>query len=373
MKAIIVGGGIGGLAAAVALVRRGWQVEVLERASELTEVGAGLSLWPNALRALDHLGLGEAVRDRALVGMRGGIQDISGRWLARTDTDELERRYGKAAVLHRADLVEVLRTAVPAASLRTGVTVRSAHPEGTVVHSEGTATGDLVVGADGIHSIVRRSVWPEAPTPRYVGYSAWRMLTEPMAVSEVVETWGRGERFGYAPLPDGRVYCFAVANSVEGASHGGLAELRRRFGAWHDPIPALLEAVQEDDLLYHDLYELPPQDSYMRGRVVLLGDAAHAMTPDLGQGACQALEDAVVLGQSVDMERSKPNEIEHALATYDSIRRPRTQMVARRSRQVGAVAQWSARPTVALRNTALRVMPRSVFARSQAPYLAWSA
>jgi 2-polyprenyl-6-methoxyphenol hydroxylase-like FAD-dependent oxidoreductase len=370
MKAVVVGGGIGGLAAAVALARRGWQVEVLEQAAELTVVGAGLSLWPNALRALDRLGLGEVVRQRALLGLRGGIQDTSGRWLARTDT-ELERRFGEAAMVHRAELVEVLRAAAATVSLRTGVTVSAAHPDGTVLHSKGSSSGDLVVGADGIRSVVRRSLWPRASTPRYVGYSAWRMLTRPMAVGEAVETWGRGERFGYAPLSDGRVYCFAVANAVEGVAHGGLAELRQRFGHWHDPIPALLDAVDEDDLLYHDIYELPPLSSYVSGRVALLGDAAHAMTPDLGQGACQALEDAVVLGECLDLDRLTPKEIEHALTAYDGARRPRAQMVARRSRRVGAVAQWSARPAVALRNTALRLMPRSVFARSQAPVLAW--
>ncbi|REF36266.1 FAD-dependent monooxygenase [Thermasporomyces composti] len=371
MKAVVVGGGIGGLAAAVALERRGWEVEILEQAAELTAVGAGLSLWPNAVRALDRLGLGEVVRQRALLGVRGGIQDTSGRWLARTDTDELERRFGTAAVVHRADLVEALRAALSAASLRTGVTVHAAHPDGTVLHSAGSSSGDLVVGADGVRSVVRQSVWPHAPAPRYVGYSAWRMLTRPMAVDEAVETWGRGERFGYAPLSDGRVYCFAVANAREGAAHGGLAELRRRFGGWHEPIPALLDAVDDSDLLYHDIYDLPPLSSYVSGRVVLLGDAAHAMTPDLGQGACQALEDAVVLGDCLDLERPAAGDVEHAMVAYDEARRPRAQTIARRSRQVGAVAQWSARPAVLLRNTALRLLPRSVFARSQAPVLSW--
>ncbi|MFS8479353.1 MAG: FAD-dependent monooxygenase [Micromonosporaceae bacterium] len=363
MRAVIVGGGIGGLAGAVALTRQGWRVEILERAAELSEVGAGLSLWPNALRALDHLGLGDRVRARSSLGAQAGIQNAAGRWLARTDTAELERRYGPVAVLHRADLLSALLAAVPAQSLRTGVVVRAVRPDGTVLHSAGESTADLVVGADGIHSVVRRSVWPNAPAPRYVGYSAWRMVTRPVPIGESVESWGRGERFGYAPLPDGRVYCFAVANTPEGAGHGGLAELHRRFGDWHDPIPTLLTAVDENALLHHDLYELPPLDSYVSGNVVLLGDAAHAMTPNLGQGACQALEDAVVLARAVAAGD---------LAAYDRARRPRTQMVAHRSRQIGAVAQWSSRPGTALRNGALRLMPRSSFLRSLAPILDWS-
>ena len=113
MKAIIIGGGIGGLGSALALTQRGWQVEVLERAPEFTEVGAGISVWPNALRALDALGVGEAARRRAVLAGQVGIRDAAGRWLSRSDTAELELRYGPTAMIHRADLLAVLRAALP--------------------------------------------------------------------------------------------------------------------------------------------------------------------------------------------------------------------------------------------------------------------
>ena len=243
MKAIIVGGGIGGLATAVALDQRGWQVEVLERAPAFTEAGAGLSLWPNALRALDRLGLGDTVRGRAVLTGQAGIRDAAGRWLSRSDTAELERRFGPTALVHRADLLADLRAAVPGESLRSGITVRAVRPDGTVRHSGGESRADLVVGADGLRSVVRSSVWPDAPAPRYVGYTSWRLITPPVPVGESCESWGRGERFGYARLPDGRVYCYAAANAPEGEAGDGLAGLRRRFGGWHDPIPALLAAA----------------------------------------------------------------------------------------------------------------------------------
>ena len=361
MKAIVVGGGIGGLTAAVALTRNGWQVEVLERAREFGEVGAGLSVWPNALRALDAIGLGGPVRERALLDVQAGIRNASGRWLTRTDTAALERRFGPVAMVHRADLLDVLRSAVPADALRPGVTVRSARPDGTVTHSAGESEADLVVGADGIHSAVRRSVWPSAPGPRYAGYTSWRMVTGPMTVRDGAETWGRGERFGYAPLPDGRVYCFAAVSAPEGATDGGRAGLLRRFAGWHDPIPALLDAVAEEAVFHDDLYELPRLGAYVSGKVVLVGDAAHAMTPNLGQGACQAIEDAVVLAATTDR-----------LETYDRVRRRRTRMIARRSRRIGAVAQWSTPVAATLRDTAVRLLPGASFLRSLAPVLDWT-
>lgn len=365
MKAIIVGGGIGGLASALALTREGWQVEVLERAPEFTEAGAGLSLWPNALRALDALGVGEPVRSRAALEGQAGIRDAAGRWLSRADTAELERRYGAAAMIHRADLLAALLAALPGQALRPGTTVTAVRPDGTVRHSGGESRADLVVGADGVRSATRQSVWPDAPGPRYAGYTTWRMVTAPVPVAESSESWGRGERFGYLPLADGRVYCFAAANAPEGARDDGLAGLRRRFGGWHDPIPALLEATEPGAVLHHDLYELPPLKTYTCGRVVLAGDAAHAMTPNLGQGACQALEDAVVLGH-VMASGDGP-------AAYDRQRRPRTQMIARRSRRAGVAAQWASPAAVSLRNTALRLLPSSSLARSLAPILDWAA
>ncbi|WP_283136473.1 FAD-dependent monooxygenase [Rhizohabitans arisaemae] len=367
MKVIIVGGGIGGLAAAVAFHRRGWQVEVLERAPEFTEVGAALSIQPNGLRALDVLGLGDVLRAAGPADPPPGIRSRSGRWLIRNDVDDLRRRFGLWVTVHRADVIELLRAAVPAEALRPGVDVREVRPEGTVRHSDGTSTADLVVGADGLRSVTRRSVWPQAPEPRYVGYTTWRLIAPVQPVDGIVETWGSGERFGYLPMADGRVYCYMFASAPAG-SRGGLDDLRMRFARWHEPIPTLLSSAHHDAVLQHDSYELPNLRGYVSGRVAILGDAAHAMAPNLGQGACQALEDAVTLADAVDRLG-----VPAGLAAYDRARRPRTQQVVRLSRQVGAPAHWRSTALATLRDAALPLVPGSLVGRSIGSVYAWTA
>ncbi|MEV1006184.1 FAD-dependent monooxygenase [Streptomyces sp. NPDC049881] len=372
-RAIVVGGGIGGLAAGIALTRGGWEVKVLERAAAFGEVGAGLSLWPNGLRALDALGVGNRVREQALAETQAGIRNKSGRWLARTDSRELARRFGPVVMIHRARLSEILRAALPPGTLfadteviRAGLVGRQVEVE----HGAGVLRADLLVAADGIGSTVRRSLWPQAPAPRYAGCTAWRLVVDTgRRVPAGGVSWGRGEGAGMAPLPDGRTYFFCVADAPEGQRSPGneLAELRRRFGHWHDPIPRLLAAADEETVLRHDIFALPPLATFVTGRAALLGDAAHAMTPNLGQGANQALEDAVTLAACLDAHTG----VESALAAYDRYRRPRTQWIARRSQRIGSVAQWHSAPATAVRDLTLRLLPNSAFLNAFTPVLRW--
>ncbi|MFI5720448.1 FAD-dependent monooxygenase [Nocardia sp. NPDC051750] len=366
MKALVVGGGIGGLAAAVAFHQRGWQVEVLERASEITEIGAGLSIQPNGLRALDTLGLGDLVRTGGSAAPLRGIRGVNGAWLIRNDIEELERRFGSWAIIHRAALVDILRAALPAHTLRPGTVVRKVLPDGAVQHDGGTSTADLVVGADGVHSVTRRSIWPHAAGPRYLGYTTWRLITAPRTVEGSVEIWGKGERFGYMPMPDGRVYCYLMGNAPAG-SRTGLDRLRERFAHWHDPVPALLDSARPEAVLQHDTFELPNLRTYIRGKIAILGDAAHAMAPNLGQGACQALEDAVTLAAAVDRLG-----VDAGLQEYDRVRRPRTQMIVQLSRRVAAPAHWSSSLATALRDTAFPLLPSALFGRSVTPAYSWT-
>ncbi|MEU7021883.1 FAD-dependent oxidoreductase [Streptomyces sp. NPDC046203] len=363
-RAVVVGAGIGGLTAALALRARGWDVTVLERASSLAPVGAGIGLAPNALRALDTIGLGDRVRALAAWQGDGGMRRPDGRWLVRTSARAAAERFGGPLVLlHRATLVGLLEGALPEGAVRTGGPAVLADPGGAgrparVGTPDGEWEADLVVAADGIHSAVRRLLFPGHPGPRYSGFTTWRtVVPAPEAPFAPHETWGPGRLWGSQPLKDGRVYAYAMAAAPAGehAPGGEKAELLRLFGDWHHPVPAILAACDEDTVLRHDVHQLTdPLPAFHLGRVALLGDAAHAMQPTLGQGGNQAIEDAVVLAHHAGPGRDVPA----ALAAYTADRLPRTTALVRKAARTGRLALLSARPAVALRDTAMTAVSR---------------
>ncbi|MGW2398449.1 FAD-dependent monooxygenase [Kitasatospora sp. NPDC001664] len=376
--ALIAGAGIGGLTAAVALHRRGWRVTVCERATAVSAVGAGIVLAPNALRALATLDLGPAMATGQPLSGTAGLRRPDGRWLTRSDTGSLTERYGlPARAVHRGFLVETLTSALPSDAIRTGTAATGTTQDGDtpVLH---TTTGDLradvVIAADGIRSALRRQLFPAHPGPRHAGEAGWRAVVpgDGLDIRQASETWGRGERFGIVPLADGRIYLYATARSRPGTRPTDhRAELLRRFGAWHDPIPTLLERLGRIDpaaVLHHDLDELAvPLPQFHHGRVALLGDAAHAMTPNLGQGGCQAIEDAVVLAHLLDTTPDTPR----ALAAYSTARLDRTTAISRRSRRAGQLAALTNPLATALRDLALRTAPPSLALRAMDELYAW--
>lgn len=403
-RAVIVGAGIGGLTAAVALQRRGWDVTVAERAPALEPVGAGLGLSPNALHALDAIGLGDEVRRFSAVQGHGGLRRSGGGWLVRTDLGAVATRFGDPQLVAlRADVVGLLAGSLPAGVLRTGVTVTGvdagdADRRARVATSDGDLDADLVVAADGIGSRIRAILFPDSPGPRYSGFTTWRFvapaLPEGASRAEPAETWGRGEVFGVLPLASGEVYCYASAPAPPGLRHDDeAAELKRRFGRWHDPIPDLIGAISPDRVLHDDVYWIAePLPALHRGRVAILGDAAHAMTPHLGQGACQAIEDAVVLASVADpadptaaaaaadsaalagsaalADGSGPD-----LAAYTSARLSRTRMVANGSYRATRLSGMTSRPAIALRNTGILLAGRlahGLMLRQMDPLASWT-
>ena len=368
-KVVVAGGGIGGLTATIALRRAGFEVVVFERATELREVGAGLLLAANAQKALAKLGLAEAVARLGTPASAGEIRSWRGHVLASIPAAELEKKIGtSSAAVHRADLQALLVREVEDGTLRLGTEVEAFEQDESGVRvlfaDGGQESADILIGADGLRSRVRAGLFGPKE-PRYAGYTAWRAVVEPnedlLPWGAGFESWGRGARFGCAHVGRGRVCWFATANAPEGGKDappgspaGAKATLSHLFSGWHRPVVDLVEAAEEGTILRTDIYDrVPLGERWGTGRVTLLGDAAHPMTPNLGQGACQAIEDAVVLARCLG-ERGATVE---SLRSYERLRSDRVAMVVRRSRRVGSIGQVKNPAICWLRDRALAMIP----------------
>ncbi len=343
-RVIVIGAGIAGMAAAIGLCRLNIETVIIEQASEIGEVGSGISLWPNALNALAILGLDGAVRRLAIEEGGGGIRSWCGRLLSELDLQELRRELGDVTViLHRAELLSLLREVAAAAKIRMGARCIGFEQNDQGVKallSDGTSVvGDLLLGADGLHSVVRAQLFG-VTKPRYAGYIAWRGVTE-FEHHRILPgvSLGSGGQFGQVPLKQANlVYWFATQKLPQGSdrlSRNCKTDLLATFRRWHKPIPELIEATEESVIIRTEIYDRPPLKRWSHERVTLLGDAAHPMTPDLGQGGCQALEDAAILTRCLE-NTSDPIT---ALRNYESRRIRRANSFVRASRIVGRMFQ----------------------------------
>ena len=368
MKAIIIGGGIAGLAAAKGLQRIGWEVAVYEQAPVLKALGAGLVLSANALKALRALGLLEAVLAIGQPLHNFKILSKKGSVLADTNYLLLSERFGIQSFIsvHRGDLQQVLLNELEPLQVHTGKRFKSLEQNRqqiTVSFEDGTlASADLLIACDGVHSAVRQQLVPESKK-RYAGYTCWRGITleRPAALPQhqATESWGRGDRFGIVPLTNGRVYWFACLNAPQQQDPQmkaiGLGGLKQQFHTYHQPVPQLLDLTPPEALLWNDIVDLKPLSTYVYGRAVLLGDAAHATTPNMGQGACQALEGAAVM-----IAQLATLPLREALQAYDRMRVPRASSIVKQSWQLGKIAQASNPLGVWLRDRLLPLVPSSV-------------
>jgi 2-polyprenyl-6-methoxyphenol hydroxylase-like FAD-dependent oxidoreductase len=360
MRAVVVGAGIGGLATAIALERAGVAPIVVERAPKLHEAGFGLVISANAVTALRLLGLRDGVAARGTKVRRAEIRSPNGELLTLIDYEALQwETYG----LLRSELQQVMLDAVPVERLRLGTTCVGATADGKAfLEGAHPIVADIVVGADGIGSAVRRSLFGEEPL-RYGGHRAWRAGThfdDDLVGDRFVEVWGAGGGFGFGPAGPGHVYWYCFEKVPEGgpAPERPQEEFLRRYGAWFDPIPALIESTEPSAIEPTFTYDRRPRRTWGRGRVTLLGDAAHPMKPNIGQGAAQALEDAVVLGSC--MAEARDRDPEEALRAYERRRVRRANAVVRASRQAGRAAEVRSRLGVRVRDAVMKALPDRV-------------
>jgi len=362
VRTVVVGAGIGGLAAGIALRRAGHDAVVVERADELREAGFGLVLSANAVTALRLLGVGEAVASRGARVRLAQVRNPRGDVL----TEIPYKRLGWDVYgILRTELQAALVEATPDDTLQLGRTCTAVTGDGAVLLSDGEERADAVVGADGIRSVVRASLFGEEPL-RYGGHRAWRAATRfdhELVRARFVEVWGVGGGFGFGPAGVDRVYWYCFETVPEGAAEPASPrdDFLLRYGDWFEPIPALIRSTDPAAIVSTFTYDRPPRRRWGRGRVTLLGDAAHPMKPNIGQGAAQALEDAVVLGRCFERAR----DATAALRAYEQRRIKRANSAVRMSRQAGRAAEAHTARGAQLRDLAFKFLPNAATVAQQ--------
>jgi 2-polyprenyl-6-methoxyphenol hydroxylase-like FAD-dependent oxidoreductase len=368
MKALIIGGGIGGLTTAIALHQHGIDFEVFEAAPELKPVGAGIVMASNAMQVFQRLGI-----ERKIIGAGLEVQQAFGvdekfKVISGLDVKgKVAPRYGIGSyAIHRGRLQQVLLSEIESNKVYLNKRLASIQQSETKViakFEDGTsAEGDFIIGADGIKSAVRKSIFGELPL-RYSGQTCWRGMAKfslpDSKKGHSYEMWGpqKGLRFGFVPTAPDEVYFFTTYFTEAGGRDSGVVkeQVLKLYAPFGELPRLIMEATPEENIIRSDIHDLSPIQHWWKGRVVLLGDAAHATTPNLGQGGCQAVEDAFVLATCLEQNKNP----ESAFAQYQSLRYQKALHVVNMSWQFGKVTNLGSPVLRWLRNNAMRMMPES--------------
>lgn len=365
----IVGAGVAGLSAAIGLESINRNYAVFEQTKVIKGIGAGFGLAANAMQALDLLGLKNDVEKIGFYTSSFNILDQKGTILLAPDTQKLTQQYKQSNfTIHRADLHSYLLSQIDNKNLFLGkkATHLEQRKENVKLYfDDGSSyTCKYLIIADGVKSPLRQQIIPNS-APRYSGYTCWRatIANNTILLNKGTETWAAQGRFGMTPLVGNRIYWYACVNSSENNPKFKaytVEDLAKHFKKYHDPIPTVLRQTKNEDLIWNDIIDIKPLKTLAYHNILLIGDAGHATTPNMGQGACQALEDVAVL---IDELRNNNNTIE-AFQVFDKRRIARTRYITNTSRFIGEVSQWDNSIKISLRNNMLKILPNWITQRS---------
>ncbi|MFI2128693.1 FAD-dependent monooxygenase [Lysinibacillus fusiformis] len=361
-KVIILGGGIAGLSTAIALQRIGMNVQVFEKAAQLKPAGAGIILAPNVIRIFEEWGITQQLKKHGQFINHFVISSDKGKVLAKLNENQSPEQ---TIAIHRADLHNILLQelkSVPIYFEKKAVEFNQ-HPHGVaVLMNDGEVVkGDMLIAADGIHSIIRKQLLPSIPL-RYAGYTCWRGVTlienKMNLAPELQEIWGSNGRVGYLPISKTKAYWYMLVNNRQDdclLSNYTLLDLIERLKNYPQEVTDLLKFTENQHVLKHDIFDISTIDQYVFDNIALVGDAAHAMTPNLGQGACQGIEDAYVLGMALS------NNLDNGLLEYQKKRLYRANKISNISRRVGVMAQFEHPFLCHIRNMIIKTTPQAFY------------
>ena len=364
-KFLIAGAGIAGLTLAKALQDLGFEYEIFEASAEARGIGAGFGLASNAMKAFEILGLVDEVAPLGHMLEDFEIQDWQEKTILKADTNRLRKNYNNENfAIHRADLHRYLISKIESTRIHTSKRIKFFEQsfQKVILHFEdGTTTeGDFLIAADGINSIIRQQLLKNS-TPRYAGYVCWRAIVEDKTYfsKKSIETWGPNGRFGLTPLINNQIYWYACVNTPLKSEvyNYTLQDIKNQFKDYSGQIRNTLQKTKQEDIITTPIMDIKPISNYAFNRVLLMGDAAHATTPNMGQGACMAVEDVCVL---YDELIKNETDILRAFEGYNRRRLKRTHYIIDTSRLAGKVAQWDNKFLMGVRNFVFRKLPQSI-------------
>lgn len=360
-KITIVGAGIAGLTTAIALIQKGFDVEIIEAAPEFKKAGAGINLAMNAMQVYKKLGVYEDILQHANHTLSMESTDKKLNVLAGVEFTELEQLFGvKNVAIHRSELHKILVKHMENTPIHLNKRLKyiAMAQDGTILHFEdGTEhKAEVLIGADGIHSKVRDSLFNNTFL-RNANQLCWRGITnihlDETLRTQLKEAWGKGDRFGFVHISENEVYWYALVNKNLVPKD---PDLKKLFASYHPIVSKIIEGTPEENIFVDEIWDLKPMDIWFKKNVCLIGDAAHATTPNMGQGACQAIESALVLSDCLSGETS----VEKAFAKYQAIRMEKAHYVTKTSWKLGKIAQTNNPFLVFLRNLIIPLIPKSI-------------